>query len=400
MASSIAVLSITVGGFLCAFPLLPRDAAIRSNTDSSGILQDSAVVLREQERPAERLDSPQTKPSESDRNAPGPVYQLGGDVTTPRPIYKVEPQYSEEARHAGLQGIVVLQIIIDEKGVPSDIKLRRRLGLGLDEKAVEALTKWRFKPGTKNGRPVAVRATVEINFRLLKDINLLLCQADQGDLKAQFELALAFELGRGVPQDYGVAYKWYREAARRGLPGAQNNLAGMYERGNGIAQDYSQAAKWYRKAADGGNIEAQSNLGQMYEMGRGVAQDHGRALKWYRKAAEHGYARAQFNLGRLYSAGRAVPQDHRQALGYCLKAAEQGFPAAQYAVALMLVEGQGAPKDRISALMWLELAEQGTDAATSKMAAAAAETLTNSMTREETAEARRLMSGWHPKKNP
>jgi protein TonB len=95
------------------------------------------------------------------------VFPPGNGVSRPVPIYKVEPEYSEEARKAHFQGTVLLQIVIDEHGTPTNFKIIRTLGLGLDEKAVEAVAKWRFRPGMKNGKPVAVIATVEVNFRLL-----------------------------------------------------------------------------------------------------------------------------------------------------------------------------------------------------------------------------------------
>ncbi len=97
----------------------------------------------------------------------GGVYQIGGDVSQPVPIYKPEPEYSEEARKAKYSGTVLLSLIIDEHGNTRDIHVVRPLGLGLDEKAIEAVSHWRFRPALKGGRPVAVRAEVEVNFRLL-----------------------------------------------------------------------------------------------------------------------------------------------------------------------------------------------------------------------------------------
>jgi len=90
-----------------------------------------------------------------------------GGVSLPVPRYQVEPEYSEEARKAKFQGTVVLEIVIDERGYPTNFKIPNPLGLGLDEKAVEAVRQWRFRPGMKNGKPVAVVARVEVNFRLL-----------------------------------------------------------------------------------------------------------------------------------------------------------------------------------------------------------------------------------------
>jgi TonB family protein len=97
----------------------------------------------------------------------GGVYRIGGGVSAPVPIFKPEPEYSEEARKAKYQGAVLLAIVILADGSTSNIRVIRPLGLGLDEKAIEAVQKWRFRPSLKDGKPVAVSANVEVNFRLL-----------------------------------------------------------------------------------------------------------------------------------------------------------------------------------------------------------------------------------------
>ncbi|HTB15187.1 MAG TPA: energy transducer TonB [Bryobacteraceae bacterium] len=97
----------------------------------------------------------------------GGVYRIGGGVSQPTIIHKVEPEYSEEARKAKWQGTVQLSIVIDENGHPRDPKVTKALGLGLDQKAIEAVEKWIFKPGMKDGKPVAVYATIEVTFHLL-----------------------------------------------------------------------------------------------------------------------------------------------------------------------------------------------------------------------------------------
>lgn len=93
--------------------------------------------------------------------------RIGNGVSAPKPIYTPEPEYSEEARKAKFQGTVLLSIVVDETGKATKIQVSRALGLGLDEKAIEAVKKWRFEPGKYNGKPVAVQATVEVSFRLL-----------------------------------------------------------------------------------------------------------------------------------------------------------------------------------------------------------------------------------------
>src|SRR5712691_4300300 len=97
----------------------------------------------------------------------GGAYRIGGGVSAPSVLSKVEPEYSEEARKAKWQGTVVLALVVDDQGRPQNLKILRSLGLGLDQKAIEAVEKWRFKPGMKDGKPVPVMATIEVNFRLL-----------------------------------------------------------------------------------------------------------------------------------------------------------------------------------------------------------------------------------------
>ena len=97
----------------------------------------------------------------------GGIYKPGNGVSKPELIQKVEPEYSEEARKAKFQGFVVLYIVVDQNGNAVAPRVVKGLGLGLDEKALEAVRQWKFKPGYKDGKPVAVAATVEVNFRLL-----------------------------------------------------------------------------------------------------------------------------------------------------------------------------------------------------------------------------------------
>ncbi|MBI2685807.1 MAG: energy transducer TonB [Acidobacteria bacterium] len=97
----------------------------------------------------------------------GGAYRIGGGVSAPAVLAKVEPEYSEEARKAKFQGTVMLYIEVDENGKPKNLRVVRPLGLGLDEKAIEAVSRWKFRPGFKDGKAVTVAATVEVNFRLL-----------------------------------------------------------------------------------------------------------------------------------------------------------------------------------------------------------------------------------------
>ncbi|MGB8014093.1 MAG: energy transducer TonB [Terriglobales bacterium] len=96
----------------------------------------------------------------------GGVFHVGGGVSAPKVIYQPDPEYSEEARKAKFQGTCVLWLVVGPDGKPRDIRVSRTLGLGLDEKAMEAVKNWRFEPAYKDGKPVAVSINVEVSFRL------------------------------------------------------------------------------------------------------------------------------------------------------------------------------------------------------------------------------------------
>ena len=96
----------------------------------------------------------------------GGVFRVGGGVSAPRVTYQPDPEYSEEARKAKYQGTCVLWLVVGPDGRPRDIRVARSLGLGLDEKAIEAVKNWKFEPAMKDGKPVAVQINVEVDFRL------------------------------------------------------------------------------------------------------------------------------------------------------------------------------------------------------------------------------------------
>jgi TonB family protein len=95
------------------------------------------------------------------------VYKIGQDVSAPSVISKVEPQYTPEARDAKIEGTVTLQVVISAAGAAEDFNVTRSLDPGLDANAITAVSQWRFKPATKEGKPVAVFATIEVTFHLL-----------------------------------------------------------------------------------------------------------------------------------------------------------------------------------------------------------------------------------------
>ena len=109
--------------------------------------------------------------------------------------------------------------------------------------------------------------------------------AEAGEPQAQFDLALLYELGQGVPLDRNQAFRWYRRAAEAGVVAAQFNVAVMLDSGQGTGRDVAAAATWYARAAAHGHRRAQFNLGLLYEKGEGVPKDAYRATSWFQKAA-------------------------------------------------------------------------------------------------------------------
>lgn len=99
-------------------------------------------------------------------NFGGGVFHVGNGVSAPVAIYSPDPDYSDEARKAKYQGTVVLNVIVGPDGRVHNPKVARSLGMGLDEKAIEKVLVWKFKPATKDNKPVAVEVSVEVSFNL------------------------------------------------------------------------------------------------------------------------------------------------------------------------------------------------------------------------------------------
>jgi TonB family protein len=94
------------------------------------------------------------------------VHVIGSGVIPPIPIHRVEPEYPELARKERVQGAVLLEMVVGSDGVPSRIEVHLPAGHGFDERAIQSVSQWRFTPGMKDGKPVAIRAGVEVTFAL------------------------------------------------------------------------------------------------------------------------------------------------------------------------------------------------------------------------------------------
>lgn len=182
------------------------------------------------------------------------------------------------------------------------------------------------------------------------------CEATVPSGNNQAELSWDDGVAAHRKGNYATALQVFRPLAEQGDVRAQYNLGLMFEKGQGIPQDDKEAATWYMKAAYQGFMHAQYNLGVMYENGRGVPRDYKEAVRWHRHAAEQGYVLAQYNLGGLYMRGLGVPQDHHEAMKLFVRAAEQGESNAQNNLGAIYGNGLGVPKDYVQAQKWFYIA--------------------------------------------
>jgi TonB family protein len=147
-----------------------------NSPDAALTMEFLAQFLREQgrvgeaeamEASASEIRKAQVAQLSPKRQANAQASKVGNGVAAPVLLHKIEPSYSFEARAAKAQGTVVLFVVIGTDGTASDVQLRKGVGYGLDEQALDAVTQWTFKPGMRDGMAVPVQASIEVNFRLL-----------------------------------------------------------------------------------------------------------------------------------------------------------------------------------------------------------------------------------------
>jgi len=200
----------------------------------------------------------------------------------------------------------------------------------------------------------------------------LQANAEAGDASAQLALGRAYQDGKGVPQDYTLAAKWYQKAAEQGNAVAQNNLGIMYRTGSGVEKNKEEAVKWYGLASRQKNASAMFNLGTAYYNGDGVEVDDVTAYAWFLLAEEAG-SKAAIEAARrseaemkpggidqgllkvagMYETGIDLNLDLTESILWYRKAAEKGNAEAQIKLANLLVE---VPHNYDEARSWCEIA--------------------------------------------
>jgi TPR repeat protein len=172
-------------------------------------------------------------------------------------------------------------------------------------------------------------------------------------------LALMYNDGEGVPQDWAKAATLYQKACNAGNANGCNNLGRMYINGKGVAQDKAKAASLYQQACDGGNAWGCDNLGWMLEHGDSAAPDQTRAVQLYQKGCDAGLAGGCTNIGRMYYNGAGVAQDQAKAAVLYQKACDGGSAWGCNNLGWMLEHGESVAPDPTRAV---QLYQRGCDA--------------------------------------
>jgi TonB family protein len=270
-----------------------------------------------------------------------------------------EPKYSEEGRSARIQGIVMLQLVVDEQGRPTQISVLSPLGYGLDEAAIEAVTHWRFQPGTRDGKPVKVQAQVETTFRFqnapfdpkvekqrtaynvalhaVQDgkqtkatIDSLRNLASQKYPPGMYMYGKILEEGRGVTADPDQGFHLIQEAADKKYGPAIYEVAEARLQGKHLDKDPAKGMDLMRSAAKLGSRAAQIYLGQAYEKGDGMPVDLDKSRQYFRLCASAGDAACQFRLGKsLLENADHLDRDYVQAIAWLQLASEHGIEDAE-----------------------------------------------------------------------
>jgi TPR repeat protein len=165
--------------------------------------------------------------------------------------------------------------------------------------------------------------------------------AEKGYVSRQIDLAAAYFIGKGVPQNLRLAAYWYEKAAENGDADAQNEIGFLYQTGTGVPADAGRALHWYQLASAGGCVAAKVNLGVMYYWGTGVRKDPALAAEQFREAAKQGSGTAAAYLGVMQYFGSGVAQDRAAAQEWFAVGAKLHDPLAAFNLASLFTGRDG-----------------------------------------------------------
>ncbi|MBZ2180242.1 MAG: TonB family protein [Acidobacteriota bacterium] len=312
--------------------------------------------------------------------------RIGPGVQGPQVKEKVSPKYSEEARANRVQGTVMIQMVVNEQGHSTDLQVIGPLGFGLDEEALAAVARWKFKPGSKDGVPRPVLVTVQVNFSLQgmqfdwkaervrsqynsaflrisqkgtppdvleKEVQTMRQLSRDGFGPAIYREGVWLINGEHGPQDAAAGLRLIQQAAAKRYSAALFDVALRKMDGRGLDQDTAAGMKMMHEAAAVGNRQAQYYLGGVYEKGERMPSQLDQAKRYYRLCASQGAEACRYRLGRiLFDAPQRRERDLLEAIAFLQLAAEQRFREAE-----RFMETE-APKLTPSQSQWVEQLKQ------------------------------------------
>ncbi len=281
----------------------------------------------------------------------------------PRILSTREPEYTADARANHVEGIVILDLIIDRKGRPIHITVVSPLGFGLDEQARTVVQWWRFAPGRKGGEPVDMLATVAVNFRIRShppdererrqaqldaavragSVEAVRELSDKKFPPAMYVLGMWETKGEHVERDLRDGLALLQKAA------ALNYGPALYELARrDLSRDTDRALGEMGQAALLGIREAQLTLADRYERGDGETRDLGNARRYYRLCAADGVALCEFRLGCLLL---DAPDQEELAIAWLRLAAARGVEEAGYVASREAADLTPAQSESVEGLM-------------------------------------------------
>lgn len=278
-------------------------------------------------------------------------------VVAPKALRRVEPEFTSQARHAQIQGTVILSIVIEKNGHPSGIRVLSPIGFGLDESAVDAVSKWEFVPAQKDGRPTRMSAIVEVNFRFPE----IWFDEKMESRRSRHNLATQELTRKGAkPEAITRSVRTLETLAAQRFPASMCVVGQMKMKGEHLERNEEEGWKLVQKAAEKNYGPALYEVGRQRLEGRLLPRDEKQGLQDLRDAAIMGSSQAQFALGGFSEEGIHGEKDLSRAARYYRLCAAQGFPECQYRLGRLLLNGVEGGAPRLpEAVAYLELASDG-----------------------------------------
>ena len=283
---------------------------------------------------------------------PRDVYRAGPGIKAPKVVKKQPAGYTREAFYARIQGKVMCEVIVDEHGKPINVSVISPLGFGLDERAQAAVSRYKFEPGAKDGKPVKVATMIEVSFRF---------PGTWFDDKAEkrrtaFNVAMT-NLRRREGNLAEEAVKTIQELSDKKYPPAMYSFGRMRLTGRRVEKDPVQGVTLLEASAEKGYAPAMTDLGMLYVQGEQVPPDTEKGLKLLRDSAVLGSAQAQLYLGHQYETGEIVPREPDRARRYFRLCAAAGSPVCQFRLAKLMFEAPERKEwEYLQAITWFQLA--------------------------------------------